>query len=92
MRVASYGSCSLSIVVLKFFLPYSQAQGAEPHGDSGDWVARAGLFAGCGEPRGRVHAERFAARWDVDPGVSARDMVTELRQAHGSVRVTKTRH
>ena len=61
-----------------------------PYGHSGSWSSRAGFHSGSGESRGDVFSRQVAEGRHADSGVSARDLVTELREAHGSVRVAET--
>jgi hypothetical protein len=49
------------------------------------------LFAGRGQPRGHVHSRWSARPGHADSRVSARNLVTELREAHDSVRVAANR-
>jgi hypothetical protein len=63
---------------------YSRSQREEPYRELGDWVAGSVLFAGSGEPGGDVHSRWVADARQVDSGIYARDLVTELREAHDS--------
>jgi len=57
----------------------------ESHGNFGHRVARTGVFADCGQPGRNFLTFRFAGAGNGACRISARHVVTELREAHGPV-------